>query len=579
MNFHYSAEPNVLMVLALFKEYGIKQVIASPGAINIPVVASMQQDPYFEMKSCVDERSAAYMACGWAEETGEPVVLSCTGATSSRNYMPGLTEAFYRKLPVIALTSSRDASRIGHLMPQVTDRMAHPNDIVVDFAHIQTIKDKQDEWDANIKLNRALNNLRKGPVHINITDAVSRSYDVIELPKAKVIKRILPKDIFPTLPSGRIAIFCGEHKAWTKEETDAIDAFCACNDAVVIVDHTSKYHGKYRVLYSLIGAQHDYEPAIPQLRLVIHIGEVSGAYHAFGAVHGYANKVWRVNPDGEFRDFFKKLSCVFQMDEVDFFKHYTKDNYQPQTGLFDIYKKEFDELTESMPDIPFSNLFLGQKLGMAFPDNSILYLGILNTLRMWSFTEIKSTVKTYSNVGGFGIDGTLSSAIGSTYANPEKLTFVVLGDLSFFYDMNSIGNHCLKNNLRVLMVNNGKGIEFRHLDHQAAFMGDDADDFVAAAGHWGRQSRDLVRHFAQDLGFTYLSASNKVEFEKVYKEFVNPEITEKPIFLEVFTTTEEEQQSLQMIYHVKSNMRRQIKNAIKNITGGKVISAIKKITS
>ena len=194
MNFHYSAEPNVLMVLALFKEYGIKRVIASPGAINIPVVASMQQDPYFEMKSCVDERSAAYMACGWAEETGEPVVLSCTGATSSRNYMPGLTEAFYRKLPVIALTSSRDASRIGHLMPQVTDRMAHPNDIVVDFAHIQTIKDKQDEWDVNIKLNRALNNLRKGPVHINITDAISKSYDVIELPQVKVIKRILPKD-------------------------------------------------------------------------------------------------------------------------------------------------------------------------------------------------------------------------------------------------------------------------------------------------------------------------------------------------------------------------------------------------
>ena len=129
------------------------------------------------------------------------------------------------------------------------------------------------------------------------------------------------------------------------------------------------------------------------------------------------------------------------------------------------------------------------------------------------------------------------------------------------------------------MVNNGKGIEFRHLDHQAAFMGEDADDFVAAAGHWGRQSKDLVRHFAQDLGFTYLSASNKEEFEKVYKDFVNPEITEKPIFFEVFTTTEDEQQSLQMVYHVKSSVKGQIKNAIRSIAGEKVISAIKKITS
>ena len=99
MNFNYSAERNVQIVLSLFKQYGIKRVIASPGAINIPVVASMQQDQFFEMFSCVDERSAAYMACGLAEETSEPVVLSCTGATSSRNYMPGLTEAYYRKLP------------------------------------------------------------------------------------------------------------------------------------------------------------------------------------------------------------------------------------------------------------------------------------------------------------------------------------------------------------------------------------------------------------------------------------------------------------------------------------------------
>ena len=421
MNFHYSAEPNVLMVLALFKEYGIKRVIASPGAINIPVVASMQQDPYFEMKSCVDERSAAYMACGWAEETGEPVVLSCTGATSSRNYMPGLTEAFYRKLPIIALTSSRDISRIGHLMPQVTDRTAHPNDIVVDYAHVQTIKDETDDWDVNIKINRALNNLKYGPVHINITDAISKEYDVVELPKVNVIRRYTLKDVMPQLPKGKIAIFCGEHKAWTKEETDAVDAFCACNDAVVMVDHTSKYHGRYRILYSVIGAQRGYSSSIPNFDLVIHIGEVSGAYQMFG-VGKRAKRCWRVNPDGAYRDFFKNLSGVFQMDEMDFFKHYTLENYTPNDSLLQVCQKEFQKITASIPEMPFSNLYLGQKLGMALPDDSILYLGILNTLRTWNFSEINPRVRIYSNVGGFGIDGTLSAAIGSSFANPKNTT-------------------------------------------------------------------------------------------------------------------------------------------------------------
>ncbi len=576
MNFHYSSERNVQMVLALFKAYGIKRVIASPGAINIPVVASMQQDSYFEMKSCVDERSAAYMACGWAEETGEPVVLSCTGATSSRNYMPGLTEAFYRKLPVIALTSSRDISRIGHLMPQVTDRTAHPNDIVVDYAHVQTIKDDTDDWDVNIKVNRALNNLKKGPVHINITDAISKKYDVMELPKVNVIKRYTLKDEMLELPKGKIAIFCGEHKAWTKEETEAVDAFCACNDAVVMVDHTSKYHGKYRVLYSIIGAQRGYLSPIPNFDLVIHIGEVSGEYNMFG-IGTRAKQVWRVNPDGMFRDFFKKLSAVFQMDEVDFFKHYTSANYGEQDNLLRSCQKEYKKITDSIPEMPFSNLYIGQKLGMKFPNDSILYLGILNTLRTWNFSEINPKVRTYSNVGGFGIDGTLSAAIGSSFANPQRLTFVVLGDLSFFYDMNSIGNHCIGKNLRILLVNNGKGIEFRHLNHQAAFMGNDADAFVAAAGHWGNQSSDLVRHYAQDLGFKYVTASNKVEFENVYREFLDPSFKERPILFEVFTTTEDEQNCLMSLMRANQQTSISAKKLVSSMLGDDVKKVIKKI--
>ncbi len=576
MNFHYSAERNVQMILALFKAYGIKRVIASPGAINIPVVASLQQDSYFEMKSCVDERSAAYMACGWAEETGEPVVLSCTGATSSRNYMPGLTEAFYRKLPVIALTSSRDISRIGHLMPQVTDRTAHPNDIVVDYAHVQTIKDDTDDWDVNIKVNRALNNLKKGPVHINITDAISKKYDVMELPKVNVIKRYTLKDEMPELPKGKIAIFCGEHKAWTKEETEAVDAFCSCNDAVVMVDHTSKYHGKYRVLYSIIGAQRGYLSTIPNFDLVIHVGEVSGAYQMF-RVGGQAKRCWRVNPDGEFRDFFKKLSAVFQMDELDFFKHYTSTNYTPTNSLLTICQNEFKKITDSIPEMPFSNLYIGQKLGMKIPDNSILYLGILNTLRTWNFSEINPSVRTYSNVGGFGIDGTLSAAIGSSFANPQRLTFVVLGDLSFFYDMNSIGNHCIGKNLRILLINNGKGIEFRHLNHQAAFMGEDADAFVAAAGHWGSQSHELVKHYAQDLGFKYLAASNKEEFEKVYEEFLDDSDKEKPILFEVFTTTEDEQDCLMTLMRANEPIADSAKRFVSSLLGDDVKKVIKKI--
>ena len=95
---YYSAERNVQILVSLLKQHGIKKIIASPGTTNMPFVASVQYDKWFDVISCVDERSAAYMACGLAAESGEPVVITCTGATASRDYFPAITEAHYRCL-------------------------------------------------------------------------------------------------------------------------------------------------------------------------------------------------------------------------------------------------------------------------------------------------------------------------------------------------------------------------------------------------------------------------------------------------------------------------------------------------
>ena len=94
MEYHYTTERNIQILIGLMKAHNVKKIIVSPGSTNITFVASLRQDPYFEMYSAPDERSAAYMACGLAAESKVPVALSCTGATASRNYVPGLTEAY-----------------------------------------------------------------------------------------------------------------------------------------------------------------------------------------------------------------------------------------------------------------------------------------------------------------------------------------------------------------------------------------------------------------------------------------------------------------------------------------------------
>lgn len=563
---YYTNERGVQILIYLLKAYNIRKIVASPGTTNLSFVASLQQDAYFEMYSSVDERSAAYIACGLAAESGEPVVLTCTGATASRNYMPGLTEAFYRKLPVLAVTSTQDISRIGHHIAQVIDRRSLANDIALLSEHIPNVKDDISEWDCTIKINRALSELRHrggGPVHLSLSTLYSRDFSVKELPTARVIRRITQNDIFPEIPQGgRIGIFIGAHHSWTEAEIKVVDDFCASHNAVVFCDHTSRFTGKYRLQFALFLAQESSYSSLGNLDLLIHLGEVSGDYPSLGLI---AKTVWRVSEDGELRDTFKRLTYVFEMPEKCFFSQYLGTKEQSQ----DAYLKEcmiaLKSVRDKVPELPFSNTWIAAHIAHRLPEHSVLHLGILNSLRNWNFFEIPASVQAFSNTGGFGIDGILSTFIGASLVNRERLYFAVLGDLAFFYDMNVVGNRHVGKNVRILLVNNGTGVEFRNYNHPGAAFGDDADLYIAAGGHYGNKSSLLVKHYAEDLGYEYLSATTKEEFIAVADRFLLPEPTGRSIIFEVFTTSEDESKALQRISNLKFSIMGIAKRVAKKV--------------
>ena len=578
---YYTNERSQQIVIALLKAHGIRKVVASPGTTNLTLVASMQQDPYFEMYSSVDERSAAYMACGLAAELGEPVVLSCTGATASRNYMPGLTEAYYRKLPVLAITATQGDHKIGHHFAQVIDRRSIPNDIARISANVPVSKDAESEWNCNVLVNKALLELKRhggGPVHINLATTYSRDFSVKELPATRVIDRVTMQEKFPAFPkTDKVAIFVGSHKTWTKEEELALTAFCAAHNAVAFCDHTSGYKGKYRVLFALVAGQKQYHSPLCDVDLLIHIGEVSGDYYSLGIK---AKQTWRVSEDGEIRDTFHTLRYVFEMPEKDFFLYYAQNG--GYNGEYLQYcQKEYDSMLQQIPELPFGNIWMARQLAPALPEKSVLHLGILNTLRSWNFFEIPASVLSYCNVGGFGIDGDMSTLIGASLAHPDKLYFGILGDLAFFYDMNVLGNHHVGHNVRIMLINNGRGTEFRNYDHPGSAFGEDADKYIAAAGHYGNKSPLLIKHYAEDLGFEYLMASDKEEFLSASRRFVISEMSDKPMLFEVFTDSADESRAIEMMHHVvidtQSVLENKIKARVKNVLGESGVQKIKKI--
>jgi len=571
MEIHYSSVRNVQIVLYLLKKHGIKKVIASPGTQNMALVASMQQDPFFEMYSAADERSAAYMACGLAEQSGEPVALSCTGATASRNYISGLTEAYYRHLPVVAITSTERITAVGHNMAQIIDRSVIQNDIAKVSVLARAVDTDDDAWDCMIQVNIALlelNHHGKGPVHINLEKVDNNDLSVEVLPPCRVINRICLDDCFPVLKKGRIAVFVGSHLPFTKENTELIDRFCSLYNAVVFCDQTSNYKGKYRVLPALPASQIWNDSEMFNIDLLIQLGDVSGEYYEQGKLCNHVKDVWRVSEDGEVKDQFKKLTCVFEMKENAFFSYYAENRDVPGDDSFlNLCKHEYDNVYKIIPELPFGNLWATMMMSKELPENSILHFGILNSLRCWNFFEVPNSVTSFSNVGGFGIDGCVSSLIGSSLASPQKLHFGFFGDLAFFYDMNVLGNRHVGANVRIMLVNNSVGSEFKLFHHPASKLGMDANKFIAAGGHYGNKSKDLVRHYAEDLGFEYITASNKDEFLDIYKYFLSSEKRERPVLFEVFSDEQNESNALESLNNLVMSKENQRKDKIKKLIG------------
>jgi len=558
----YTDEQNAQVVIALLKAHGIRKVVASPGTTNIPITGSIQNDSFFEVWSAADERSAAYIACGLAAESGEVVALSCTGATASRNYLPGLTEAYYRKLPLVAITSMTTFSSIGNLVPQSIDRSVLPKDAVRASVFIPTVKDTADFSNCELLVNKILLETVRhggGPVHINLETSYKGTFNTRELPSVRVIHRVVPtSSSFPVIPSGaKVAVFIGAHRPFTNHETDVLENFVKDWNAVVFCDHTSAYKGSGRILSALacsqsLAGKSAYSALKPDL--VIHIGEISGDYPSQGTILTDSSPVWRVSEDGEVRGRFKQLEYVFEMREVDFFQQYAQAAVSECREYLQAWEKYDADIRVTLPDIPFSNAWIASVLSSELPKNSLLHLGILNSLRCWNMFEVDSTIRTASNVGGFGIDGCVSTLIGASLVDKSRLCFGVFGDLAFFYDLNSLGNRHVERNLRILLVNNGGGGEFAIYSHTGSQFGEQTGDFIAAAGHYGNKSPQLVRHYAEDLGFTYLSANNKKEFLACMKTFVSPVVLERPMLFECFVDMNCDSDALEMLEHLDTSV-------------------------
>ncbi|GHT24032.1 2-succinyl-5-enolpyruvyl-6-hydroxy-3-cyclohexene-1-carboxylate synthase [Bacteroidia bacterium] len=534
----YSNKKNVLQLAALLQAFGIRHIVLSSGARNAPLAHTFAAHPFFICHLVVDERSAAFYALGVIDSIGESAAICCTSGTAALNYAPAVAEAFYRQLPLVVITADRPEALLGQMDNQVIPQRGVFGALVRKSVQLPEITTPDDEWYCNRLINEALletDHHGKGPVHINVPLSEPLfEYSETTLPTVRKINRHTETAScakrFPTFAKRMIIAGQMPPDNGLKEALKILAEKYAC---AVLAEHPSNLRSSAFVwnFDALLGALTDAEQSSYAPDLLISVGGqvVSKRVKQFLRTHP-PKEHWLVNPTGNVSDPYHHLTDVIESDALRFLETLTRNatGVTAQGNAYSaLWKRRLDAIP--VPQPAYSDLAAVKALMQALPDGCALHLANSSSVRFAQLFPLKATVHTFSNRGTSGIDGCLSTAAGYAAVN-NRLTFLLTGDLAFFYDMNGLWNRQISGNLRILLNNNGGGEIFCTLpkfDHTCPTEQYTMARHSATAQAW-----------AETTGFTYLRASNDEELQRQIP-ILTGTASDKPILLEVLTEMDE----------------------------------------
>ena len=571
----YTEVKSYQFIISLLKQYGIKHCVLSAGSRNVPFVHSVEEDSDFKCYSVVDERSAGYFALGLAQELNEPVVISCTSSTATCNYWPAVAEAYYQNVPLIVLTSDRDQRMVGQWEDQLIDQVGMYDRHVKKSVNLPIINDKNDEIYCQRLINEALleldHNGAKGPIHINIpTNTYNRSFIIKNLPVAHKIDRLFLNNlnvwndkIEKLKKCSKILVVCGQQSHVSEKLLKEIDVFFEKYNCVIVGDYMSniKFNEIINTTVSMdsnVVSQNYFNKLMPDLVISFGGQIFSGIKEQLKKNNGKFEH-WIFQEDGKVVDAFKSLTTIFECKPEDAFEVLNnKTNGENNKEYFKLFKEYNDSIR--IPDFKYSSVYAIKNVVENLPDDSVLHLSINDSIRITNFFKIPDTTKVYANIGTHGIDGCMSSFFGQSVAS-NKQSFLVIGDLAFFYDMNSLRINAIDNNVHILLINNHGGSEFYYNKIQQN------NDKHTTARH-----NNIAEGWVKDNDFLYLAAHNKEEFDNNLGKFLNNE-SKKPVLLEVFTEMKDDAEVIHEFYNkvkptdIKSEFVRKSKDFVKKNIG------------
>lgn len=556
----YSDKKNVLELVALLKAHGITNIVLSPGSRNSPLIHSFATDGDFTCYSVVDERSAGFFTLGIIQETGKPAAVCCTSGTATLNIAPAVAEAYYQELPLLVISADRPLEWIDQMEGQTIPQTSLFGKMVHCSVQLPIVDNNEEKWYCNRLINDAILSLDdgvRGPAHINIPLSEPLfNFSTEELPKARVIKRstvsynISEKDRFAErfIKHSKKMILVGQLPP-ENDISDLLKSISKKHNVVVLSDHLSNISIDDNPRYDLAirtSSETELKELAPDLLITIGGHTVSKKIKHFLRTFG-VREHWHISKSGDIVDTYQQLTDIIKSDNETLLSYINE--LSPSQNKAQNKAESYKELWSkkrallTAPKAQYSDLYSVGILLSSLPENASLHFANSHSVYLSQLYNIPKSVRCFSNRGTNGIEGSVSTAVGYAAAG-DGLTVLLIGDLSFFYDMNGIWNRHISPNLRIMINNNGGGGIFDTLpglNNSTAL-----NEFITA------EHSTSAKNWTKQQGFIYLTANNEDDLKKHLPTFLSNEIT-APVVLEVFTSIDTNSKEIKSFYQQQRN--------------------------
>lgn len=473
------------MLASLLHHNGVRDIVLSPGSRVAPLTVAMTAHPGLRCHTVVDERQAAFEALGIALISRRPVALCCTSGSAMLNYAPALAEAYYRNIPLIAITADRPAHMIDRLDSQTIRQPGTLSSVVkasYDFAGDMTDAARVSLMRSDLcgAIDMAVA-APAGPVHINLSletplsdviddkgDEIFDNVDIVRPPRtmATSYARALGSEI---ASPRRVAVICGIQQP-DRRMIRAMSRLAALPNFAILAEITANIFtpGAITNIDDTIRAMAERPDLRPDVAIVCGGALISASLKEYLRTHSDI-EIWRVGEDRQLTDTFMRLHRYIDMDAPAFFTQLAsamQPHRQPcdyGSTMISLSQNELDKTRRlcAMHD-RFTQLSAMSVILDRIPPKTNLQLSNGMTIRK-AGRLAPTAHRIDCNRGVSGIDGSTSTAVGAAMAYDGGLTVLLSGDMSAAYDISPLLCHDLPDRFRMVIFDNSGGGIFRKI--------------------------------------------------------------------------------------------------------------------